>query len=87
MDGAEDWQETARLLQVRYIFWGREEKINYPTSKRPWEKTITPVASGSWGAIYDLGEREASLQLPGRLFAMRTKLGISPAASPHPFTK
>jgi hypothetical protein len=42
---------------VRYLFWGREEKINYPMSGRPWEKTIVPVASGNWGAIYDLEER------------------------------
>ena len=54
MEGAGDWRETARQLQVRYIFWGREEKINYPLSTRPWEKTIAPVASGNWGAIYDL---------------------------------
>jgi hypothetical protein len=58
MEGTGDWRETARRLQVRYIFWGREEKINYPMSSRPWEKTIAPVASGSWGAIYDLGNVE-----------------------------
>src|SRR5439155_22384491 len=57
MEGAEDWRETARHLRVRYIFWGREEKINYPMSTRPWEKTIAPVASGNWGAIYDLQRR------------------------------
>jgi hypothetical protein len=56
MEGAGDWRETARHLRVRYIFWGREEKINYPMSGRPWEKTIAPVASGNWGAIYDLEE-------------------------------
>ena len=54
MEGAGDWRETARHLRARYIFWGREEKINYPMSGRPWEKTIAPVASGIWGAIYDL---------------------------------
>jgi len=54
MEGAGDWRETARHLRVRYIFWGREERINYPLSTRPWEKTIAPVASGNWGAIYDL---------------------------------
>ncbi len=54
MEGAVDWRETARHLRARYIFWGREEKINYPMSGRPWEKTIAPVASGNWGAIYDL---------------------------------
>jgi hypothetical protein len=56
MGGAGDWRETARHLRARYIFWGREEKINYPMSGRPWEKTIAPVASGNWGAIYDLEE-------------------------------
>jgi hypothetical protein len=56
MGGAGDWRETARHLRARYIFWGREEKINYPMSGRPWEKTIVPVASGNWGAIYDLEE-------------------------------
>jgi hypothetical protein len=54
MNGAAEWREIARRLHVRYIFWGREEKINYSISRRPWERTITPVASGSWGAIYDL---------------------------------
>jgi hypothetical protein len=56
MGGAGDWRETARHLRARYIFWGREEKINYPMSGRPWEKAIAPVASGNWGAVYDLEE-------------------------------
>lgn len=54
MEGTQNWREIARALRVRYIFWGREEKLNYPASKRPWEATALPVASGSWGAIYDL---------------------------------
>ncbi len=54
MQGAGNWQEIARTLRVRYIFWGREEKINYRASKRPWEATALLVASGQWGAIYDL---------------------------------
>jgi uncharacterized membrane protein len=57
MDGTQNWREIARALRVRYIFWGREEKLNYPASKRPWEATALPVASGSWGAIYDLENR------------------------------
>jgi hypothetical protein len=61
MEGAGDWRETARHLRVRYLFWGREEKTNYPMSGRPWEKTIAPVASGIWGAIYDL-EKEPMKQ-------------------------
>jgi hypothetical protein len=54
MQGSGDWREIARALQVRYLFWGREEMINYPGSKRPWEATAPLVASGTWGAIYDL---------------------------------
>ena len=55
MEGSGDWRERARSFGVRYIFWGREETTNYPRSKRPWETTVPLVASGSWGAIYDLG--------------------------------
>jgi hypothetical protein len=55
MRGAGNWREIARTLRVRYIFWGREEKTNYPASTRPWETTLPLVASGQWGAIYDLG--------------------------------
>jgi hypothetical protein len=54
MQGSGDWRKIARALQVRYLFWGREEMINYPASKRPWEATAPLVASGKWGAIYDL---------------------------------
>jgi hypothetical protein len=56
MLGNPDWRQAARALNVRYIFWGREEKTNYPLSGRPWEQVLPKVASGDWGAIYDLGE-------------------------------
>ena len=60
MEGKKDWREEARRLRVRYIFWGREEKMNYPMSARPWEKQLTPLNGDAvelmnrWGAIYDL---------------------------------
>jgi hypothetical protein len=54
MEGAPNWPDLARTLHVRYIFWGREEKTNYASSTRPWEKTATLAASGTWGVIYDL---------------------------------
>jgi hypothetical protein len=54
MQGAGDWQATARELHVRYLFWGAQEKTNYRNSKKPWEKSFVPVASGTWGTIYDL---------------------------------
>jgi hypothetical protein len=54
MQGQGDWAATAKQLGVRYIFWGREENMNYSGSKQPWTKNVTTVTSGSWGAIYDL---------------------------------
>jgi hypothetical protein len=54
MNGGPGWKETARFFRARYLFWGREEKTNYPQSKRPWEQESKLVATGAWGAIYDL---------------------------------
>src|SRR6266571_4973026 len=54
MNGAANWREAAQSLGVRYIFWGQDEKTNYQSSSRPWEATSFLVASGDWGAIYDL---------------------------------
>jgi hypothetical protein len=69
MKGAPNWKEIARSLGVRYLFWGREEKLNYPTSTRPWEREAATVATGDWGAVYDLE-------------APRVQSSPSPAASP-----
>ncbi|MEY2550745.1 MAG: hypothetical protein QOG12_889, partial [Verrucomicrobiota bacterium] len=54
MQGAPNWKELARSLHAQYVFWGREEKTNYAASKRPWERESALVASGAWGAIYDI---------------------------------
>jgi hypothetical protein len=54
MLGAPNWKDLAHSLRARYLFWGRNEKSNYAASKRPWEQATTLVASGDWGAIYDL---------------------------------
>ena len=54
MLGAPNWRDIARSFHARYLFWGRNEKQNYAASKRPWEREATLVASGEWGAIYDL---------------------------------
>ena len=54
MEGAPNWKELAHTLHARYVFWGREEKANYATSKRPWERESALMASGPWGAIYDI---------------------------------
>jgi hypothetical protein len=54
MLGAPNWRDLARSLRARYLFWGRNEKSNYAASTRPWEREAALVASGDWGAIYDL---------------------------------
>ena len=54
MEGAPNWKDLARTLHARYVFWGREEKTNYAASKRPWERESALMASGAWGAIYDI---------------------------------
>ncbi|MEY2546886.1 MAG: hypothetical protein QOG48_2003, partial [Verrucomicrobiota bacterium] len=61
MNGAPNWREAARVLGVRYLFWGREEKINYATSHRPWETVAPIVSAGDWGAIYDLNALEPNV--------------------------
>ena len=55
MTGHADWRRLARDLQARYIFWGEREQRVYKDSTRPWETSSARVASGNWGAIYDLG--------------------------------
>jgi hypothetical protein len=55
MQGEPNWRQIAAELRVRYIFWGKEERLNYPGSSHPWEKSFTVVASDpTWGTIYDL---------------------------------
>ncbi len=60
MRGAPNWREAAKALGVRYIFWGRDETTNYQGSSRPWETTAQRIASGDWGAIYDLAPESIS---------------------------
>jgi hypothetical protein len=64
MQGAPNWRDLARKLQVRYVFWGREEKRNYAASTRPWEKSADLAASGTWGVIYDLDKPPVPGQTP-----------------------
>ncbi len=54
MQGANGWRDMARVLRVRFVFWGREEKANYAGSTRPWEHAALRVGAGNWGEIYDL---------------------------------
>jgi hypothetical protein len=54
LDGGEDWRTATETLNSRYLFWGREERENYPDSLQPWKSQNALVAAGTWGEIYDL---------------------------------
>ena len=54
MLGAPDWRQRARTLRARYLFWGKQEERNYPSSRQPWKGQAAVVATGFWGTIYDL---------------------------------
>jgi hypothetical protein len=71
MLGATDWKQIARDFHTRYLFWGREEKANYGASKRPWEREAALVATGDWGAMYDLEAPASSQPLPTPLLPKR----------------
>jgi len=85
MQGAPDWKEKARALRVRYLFWGREEKANYAQSKRPWEQESKLVASGDWGAIYDLeSPRNPVPVLPSPSVTPVPAVPLTPSITPSP---
>lgn len=65
LQGAPNWKENARFCRARYLFWGKQEKANYPGSTKPWERESLLVAQGEWGAIYDL-EAPARPQQPAQ---------------------
>lgn len=52
--GEEGWRERALEAGARYLFWGSREAEAFPESPQPWLQELPLVASGSWGAIYDL---------------------------------
>jgi hypothetical protein len=54
MRGEPDWREEARAVDARLLFWGRREKVAFPESTLPWERGRPPLASGPWGALYEL---------------------------------
>jgi hypothetical protein len=54
MNGAPDWQETARKLKVRYLFWGDRERTGYPKSTAPWRVANRLVFHTPYGDLYDL---------------------------------
>jgi hypothetical protein len=71
MMGVPNWKDFARDFHTRYLFWGREEKANYAASKRPWERESALVATGEWGAIYDLEKPPTGQPPPPPVLAPR----------------
>lgn len=60
MLGEDGWQNAAKELGVRYIYWGYRENEEYKNSKRPWELTAKKIASGNWGEIFDLTQQTSN---------------------------
>ena len=54
LTGGNGWRELAKGLGARYLFWGAQEKEEYPDSTEPWRTTCRIVVAGDWGTIYDL---------------------------------
>lgn len=52
--GQGDWYDSLQKLGATYLFWGDIEKQRYPHSPRAWENHFPVVASGKWGAIYQV---------------------------------
>jgi hypothetical protein len=55
MMGRPGWEEIARALGARYLFWGPREEAEFAGSARPWEGTRRLIWEGPWGRVYDLG--------------------------------
>jgi hypothetical protein len=56
LNGDDGWEQIARDLSIRWIFWGHIEEEKFPESKMPWKKTARLFATGDWGSIYDLSQ-------------------------------
>lgn len=54
MLGEPGWREEARNVDARLLFWGWRERAAFSGSSRPWEAGPAPLATGPWGAIYEL---------------------------------
>ena len=56
MMGEPDWQQRAKDLRARYLFWGPREASEFAASRRPWESQapVIGVTRDGWGTLYDL---------------------------------
>ena len=56
LGGEPDWQQRARRVGAKLLFWGAREAREHALSSRPWEGTRPLVAEGTWGRLYRLGD-------------------------------
>ena len=54
MNGLPDWRQHATRLGARYLFFGPEEREQWPNAFQAWRDDARLVASGEWGEIFDL---------------------------------
>ncbi len=54
MNGSPGWEQAARDVRARYVFWGPREAAQWRGSDGPWQAQASVVASGTWGRLYDL---------------------------------
>lgn len=54
MMGETGWEEKAKALQARHLFWGRREEAAFVGSSRPWEQKRRQVWESESGRLYDL---------------------------------
>ena len=52
--GEPGWEQRARELNADFLFWGSREQKEYAESQTPWRTNMPQIASGDWGAIFDL---------------------------------
>jgi hypothetical protein len=57
LNGEAGWQEEARALGCRYLFWGAMEEADGGKSTRPWESVGRVVFSVPQGTLYEIGAR------------------------------
>ena len=54
MNGSAEWRLIAARLGARYLFFGPEERGQWPDSFQSWRIGAQLIASGEWGELFDL---------------------------------
>jgi hypothetical protein len=62
MTGTPEWRRIATELGVRYLYFGVDEKEQWPDSHQAWRQETRIIESGPWGGIYDLKSVQTTRQ-------------------------